>query len=110
MTMTKAETLAELLANNRSVKRSISYLETETSERVVSYGELYDRALGILSSFDEGTDLVLFYKHLMVLEGNPEYELHFYETDALSPSQKRYAENQLKLFKAWYRSWSVAVG
>jgi acyl-CoA synthetase (AMP-forming)/AMP-acid ligase II/aryl carrier-like protein len=48
MTMTKAETLAELLANNRSVKRSISYLETETSERVVSYGELYDRALGIL--------------------------------------------------------------
>jgi len=48
MTMTKAETLAELLANNRSVKRSISYLETETSERVVSYGELHDRALGIL--------------------------------------------------------------
>jgi len=46
--MTKAETLAELLANNRGVKRTISYLETETSERVVSYGELYDRALGIL--------------------------------------------------------------
>ena len=46
--MTKAETLAELLTNNRSVKRSISYLETETSERVVSYGELYDRAIGIL--------------------------------------------------------------
>jgi acyl-CoA synthetase (AMP-forming)/AMP-acid ligase II/acyl carrier protein len=48
MTMTKADTLAELLANNRSVKRSITYLETETNERVVSYGELYDRALGIL--------------------------------------------------------------
>src|SRR5688500_10802874 len=46
--MTKAETLGELLTNNRSVKRTISYLETETSERVVSYGELYDRALGIL--------------------------------------------------------------
>ena len=46
--MTKAETLAELLTNNRSVKRTISDLETETSERVVSYGELYDRALGIL--------------------------------------------------------------
>jgi len=46
--MTKAETLAELLTNNRSVKRNISYLETESSERVVSYGELYDRALGIL--------------------------------------------------------------
>jgi acyl-CoA synthetase (AMP-forming)/AMP-acid ligase II/aryl carrier-like protein len=46
--MTKAGTLAELLTNNRSVKRSISYLEAESSERVVSYGELYDRALGIL--------------------------------------------------------------
>jgi len=46
--ITKAETLAELLINNRSVKRSISYLESETSEHVVSYGELHDRALGIL--------------------------------------------------------------
>jgi acyl-CoA synthetase (AMP-forming)/AMP-acid ligase II len=48
MTMTKGDTLAELLTNNRSVKRTISYLETESNERVVSYGELYDRALGIL--------------------------------------------------------------
>ena len=69
-----------------------------------------DRALGILSSFDEGPDLVLFYKHLMVLEGNPEYELHFCATDALSASQKHYAETQLKLFKAWYRDWSTAIG
>jgi acyl-CoA synthetase (AMP-forming)/AMP-acid ligase II/aryl carrier-like protein len=46
--MTKAETLAELLANNRGVKRSISYIETESNERVVSYGELYERGLGIL--------------------------------------------------------------
>jgi 4-hydroxy-tetrahydrodipicolinate synthase len=69
-----------------------------------------DRALGILSSFDEGPDLVLFYKHLMVLEGNPEYELHFCATDALSASQKHYAETQLKLFKAWYRDWSAAIG
>ena len=27
----------------------------------------------VLSSFDEGPDLVLFYKHMMVLKGNPEY-------------------------------------
>jgi acyl-CoA synthetase (AMP-forming)/AMP-acid ligase II len=46
--MTKAETLAELLINNRSVKRTVSYLESESSERVVGYGELYERALGIL--------------------------------------------------------------
>jgi 1-pyrroline-4-hydroxy-2-carboxylate deaminase len=72
--------------------------------------EELERALGILSSYDEGPDLVLFYKHLMVLEGNPEYELHFCTTDALSASQKRYAEDQLKLFKAWYRDWSKSVG
>jgi acyl-CoA synthetase (AMP-forming)/AMP-acid ligase II/acyl carrier protein len=46
--MTKAETLGELLSNNRGFKRSISYLEAENSERVVSYDELYERALGIL--------------------------------------------------------------
>ena len=48
MTMIKAETLAELIANNRGVKRTITYLEAESSERVLSYGELHERALGIL--------------------------------------------------------------
>ena len=77
--------------------------------RSLRQAEELERALGVLSSVDEGVDLVLFYKHLMVLEGNREYELHFCETDALSTSQKRDAENQLKLFKAWCRSWSEAV-
>jgi|KBSSwiStaDraftv2_1062776.scaffolds.fasta_scaffold15707_2 acyl-CoA synthetase (AMP-forming)/AMP-acid ligase II/aryl carrier-like protein len=48
MTMIKAETLSELIANNRGVKRTITYLESESSERVLSYGELHERALGIL--------------------------------------------------------------
>lgn len=65
-----------------------------------------EQALGVLSSFDEGADLVLYYKHLMVLEGNPEYGLHFNATDALSQSQRHYAEDQLRLFKSWYRTWS----
>ncbi len=64
-----------------------------------------EQALGVLSSFDEGVDLVLYYKHLMVLEGSPEYELHFNATDALSPSQKNYATSQLALFKNWYANW-----
>lgn len=64
-----------------------------------------DRALGVLSSFDEGADLVLYYKHLMVCEGSPEYALHFNATDALSDSQRHYAEAQLKLFKSWYTAW-----
>jgi 1-pyrroline-4-hydroxy-2-carboxylate deaminase len=66
-----------------------------------------ERALGVLSSFDEGVDLVLYYKHLMVLEGHPEYTLHFNESDALSASQKRYVEDQHRLFKAWYANWSA---
>ena len=48
MTMTNAETLSELITRNRSVKRVVSYLESEQSERVLSYAELYERALGIL--------------------------------------------------------------
>lgn len=67
--------------------------------------EELDRALGVLSSFDEGADLVLYYKHLMVCEGSPEYALHFNTTDALSDSQRHYAEAQLKLFKSWYTAW-----
>lgn len=65
-----------------------------------------EQALSVLSSFDEGTDLVLYYKYLMVLEGNAEYEHHFNASDALSASQKNYAAHQLKLFKDWYRNWS----
>ena len=69
-----------------------------------------EAALHVLSSFDEGPDLVLFYKHMMVLTGNPEYELHFNETDKLSDSQRGYCEAQLKLFQTWYGSWSKQGG
>ncbi len=68
-----------------------------------------EQALGILSSFDEGADLVLYYKYLLVLEGHAEYALHFNASDALSPSQKHFAETQLTLFKTWYRGWSPMV-
>ena len=69
-----------------------------------------DGALATLSAFDEGTDLVLYFKHLMVLQGDPEYALHFNESDALSESQKRFAELQLRLFKTWYAEWRGAKG
>lgn len=67
-----------------------------------------DQALHVLSSYDEGADLVLYYKYLMVLEGNAEYEHHLHPTDALSASQRRYAEAQLTLFKSWYKNWTAA--
>ncbi|MEM7427689.1 MAG: dihydrodipicolinate synthase family protein [Pseudomonadota bacterium] len=68
-----------------------------------------DAALYELARFDEGPDLVLYYKHLMVLEGNPEYARHFNGSDVLSASQKAFAEQQLALFKAWYSSWPGAT-
>jgi len=66
-------------------------------------------ALGVLSGFDEGADLVLYYKHLMVLEGDPEYALNFNESDVLSASQQHWATTQLQLFKAWYANWPGAA-
>ena len=50
-------------------------------------------------------DLVLYYKYLLVLSGDPDYELHFYETDQLSPSQKHFVEAQYKLFMDWWGNW-----
>jgi len=64
-----------------------------------------DRALYVLSSYDEGPDLVLYYKYLMVLAGHPEYALHFNKDDALSESQRNYVETQWTRFKTWYASW-----
>ncbi|CTQ62670.1 dihydrodipicolinate synthase family protein [Roseibium album] len=69
-----------------------------------------EEALAILSSFDEGPDLVLYYKHLMVLNGEGEYSLHFNETDALNDAQRNYVEAQYSLFKTWYAGWSRQGG
>ncbi|MBX5160962.1 MULTISPECIES: dihydrodipicolinate synthase family protein [unclassified Rhizobium] len=69
-----------------------------------------ESALGVLSSFDEGPDLVLYFKHMMVLKGDAEYALHFNETDELSESQRGYVEQQLKLFDTWYAGWSKLPG
>ncbi len=64
-----------------------------------------EEALAVLSTFDEGPDLVLHYKHLMVLEGNPEYAHHFNQTDALSVSQQAFLEDQWQTFRNWWAAW-----
>ncbi len=66
-----------------------------------------DDALIVLSTFDEGPDLVLYYKYILFLLGDADYELHFNETDALSESQRGFVEQQLKQFQDWYRVWSA---
>jgi 4-hydroxy-tetrahydrodipicolinate synthase len=64
-----------------------------------------DGAMRVLSTFDEGPDLVLHYKALMVLEGHAAYEHHFNATDALSKSQRAFLEQQWSLFKSWWAQW-----
>ncbi|RKQ86003.1 4-hydroxy-tetrahydrodipicolinate synthase [Solirubrobacter pauli] len=69
-----------------------------------------EQAMAVLASFDVGPDLVLYFKHMLVLRGEAEYTLHFNETDALTPSQQGYVERQLELFDAWYADWSRLPG
>lgn len=70
------------------------------------YARELEQALLVLSTFDEGPDLVLYYKYLLVLLGDLNYEYHFNEADGLSESQSRYAESQLRLFQNWWASWN----
>jgi acyl-CoA synthetase (AMP-forming)/AMP-acid ligase II/acyl carrier protein len=63
--MFNATTLTELIESNRKVARSITYLEGEQNERSVAFGELYERALGILYHLQKlgakrGDKLILF--------------------------------------------------
>ncbi|WP_226689460.1 dihydrodipicolinate synthase family protein [Ruegeria arenilitoris] len=67
-------------------------------------------AIHVLSSFDEGPDLVLYYKHLLVLNGEQEYRLHFNETDELTDAQRNYCEQQYDLFRTWFADWSKQGG
>ena len=65
-----------------------------------------NEALTVLSTFDEGPDLVLYYKYLMVLEGNPEYEHQIHSTDRLSDSQREFLSSQWQLFRNWWSNWA----
>ncbi|MDX1320340.1 MAG: dihydrodipicolinate synthase family protein [Oceanospirillum sp.] len=69
-----------------------------------------EAAFNVLASFDEGPELVLFFKYLLVLNGEEEYRLHFNETDELNAAQRRYCEDQYNLFKSWFANWSKQGG
>ena len=62
-------------------------------------------ALRVLSTYDEGPDLVLYYKYLMVQEGNAAYEHQINDQDVLSASQREFVRTQLQLFKSWWSQW-----
>ena len=69
-----------------------------------------EAAIAVLSSFDEGPDLVLYFKHMMTLKGDAEYALHFNEADELTGAQRGFCEAQFALFNAWYAEWSRLPG
>ncbi len=63
--MSRAETLTELIESNRKVDRALVYIEGEKEERSVTYGQLYERALGILFHLQKlgarpGDKLIIF--------------------------------------------------
>jgi len=70
--------------------------------------EELDAALAVLSKYDEGPDLVLYYKQLMVLEGHAEYQHQLHGSDALSASQQGYLETQWRQFRQWWSKWPGA--
>jgi 1-pyrroline-4-hydroxy-2-carboxylate deaminase len=80
--------------------------EAEARQRALEL----EQAMGVLASFDEEPDLILYFKHMLVLRGETEYTLHFNETDELTPSQRGYVEQQLARFDAWYADWSRLPG
>jgi len=75
-----------------------------------AWAQEFTEAFAVLSKFDDGPDLVLYYKHLMVLEGSEEYAHNINATDQLSPTQKAHLETQWKLFKTWWDQWDGAKG
>ncbi|MCA8986656.1 MAG: dihydrodipicolinate synthase family protein [Planctomycetaceae bacterium] len=95
----------------REVLRLVQLCESAAAGNVQDriWAEELDKALAVLSRFDEGPDLVLYYKRLMVLEGNPEYQYHIDSTDTLSPSQQAFLDQQWKLFRDWWSQWPGAT-
>ena len=65
-------------------------------------------ALKVLSTCDEGPDLVLYYKALMVLEGNSAYQHQINASDQLSSRQFAFLKEQWQQFRNWWSSWPGA--
>ena len=64
-----------------------------------------DAALLPLSRLDTGADLVLYFKHLMVLRGDRAYAHPLLADDVLSAAQANHAAAQLRRFESWWSGW-----
>ena len=97
--------IGNVLPNEVLTLLSLCSLAQSGDVQARRFAQELDNALHVLSTFDEGPDLVLFYKYMLVLTGNEEYQLHFNEADQLSESQAVYAREQLSLFQSWWEKW-----
>lgn len=69
------------------------------------FAQELDEALAVLSKFDEGPDLTLYYRRIAAETIDPVYQRPALSSDRLSPSQEAYAIDQLRLFQAWWKDW-----
>jgi len=58
-----------------------------------------------LSKYDEGPDLVLYYKYLMTLAGHKGFDRHILPTDALTEPQRASANRKYFMFRQWWDKW-----
>ena len=84
---------------------SLCALGAGGDEQARTFASELENSLAVLSSYDEGPDLVLYYKYLLTLLGESDFELNFNEDDSLDDSQKQDAESELKRFQDWWDSW-----
>lgn len=75
----------------------------------LQYANELSEALSVLSHYDEGPDLVLYYKALMVLEGNIAYQHQIDSSDKLSESQFGFLKSQWQQFRNWWAQWPGAA-
>ena len=64
-----------------------------------------DEALSVLARFDEGPDLVLCFRRLMVLEGHADHAHPMLASDALSASQRAFVDGAWQRFRRWWDGW-----
>ncbi|MFK7735995.1 MAG: dihydrodipicolinate synthase family protein [Pirellulaceae bacterium] len=94
----------------REILRLVELCESAAEGDVAARRKAWElnSALAVLSKYDEGPDLVLYYKYLMVLEGHAAYEHHFNKTDCLSDSQRAFIKTQWQQFRSWWSTWEPA--
>ena len=98
--------LPEVVLHMVALSKAAAAGDLDARLRACELGE----ALEVLSSWDEGPDLVLYYKYMLELQGEAAYKLHFNATDELSPSQRAWAKAQYEQFTTWYAEWNKLPG